>query len=145
MIERSGIPFSTLRATQFFSLVHLVAQSLSRWPIVPLPKRMRVQPVAAEEVDDRLVQLAEGAPAGYVPEFGGPRVYGTHDLMRAYLRSAGRRRWLVSVGIPGRAAKAVLHDAIIAEGADRGTRTWEEYLQSRRPVAAEASSLSPRP
>jgi uncharacterized protein YbjT (DUF2867 family) len=145
VIERSGIPFSTLRATQFFSLVHLVAQSLSRSPIIPLPKRMRVQPVAAEEVADRLVQLAEGAPAGYVPEFGGPRVYGTHELMRSYLRSAGKRRWMLSVGLPGKAAKAVLHDAIITEGGDRGTGTWEEYLRSREPAAAQVSSLSPRP
>jgi uncharacterized protein YbjT (DUF2867 family) len=145
VIERSGIPFSTLRATQFFSLVHLVAQSLSRSPIIPLPKRMRVQPVAAEEVADRLVQLAEGAPAGYVPEFGGPRVYGTHELMRSYLRSAGKRRWMLSVGLPGKPAKAVLHDAIITEGGDRGTGTWEEYLRSREPAAAQVSSLSPRP
>ncbi|GAB3807475.1 NAD(P)H-binding protein [Humibacter antri] len=131
VIERSGIPFTTLRATQFFTLVHQVAQSAAKLPIVPLPKRMHVQPVAAEEVADRLVALAEGEPAGYVPEFGGPRVYATHELIRAYLRSAGRRRWIVSVGLPGKAAKAVLHGAIVSTGEERGTATWEEYLRAR--------------
>lgn len=131
VIERSGIPFTTLRATQFFTLVYPVAQSVAKLPIVPLPKRMHVQPVAAEEVADRLVALAEGEPAGYVPEFGGPRVYDSHELIRAYLRSVGRRRWIVSVGLPGRAAKAVLHDAIVSTGSERGTATWEDYLAAR--------------
>jgi hypothetical protein len=52
---------------------------------------------------------------------------------------------MLSVGLPGKAAKAVLHDAIITEGGDRGTGTWEEYLRSREPAAAQVSSLSPRP
>lgn len=136
VIERSGIPFTTLRATQFFTLVYPVAQSVAKLPIVPLPKRMHVQPVAAEEVADRLVALAEGEPAGYVPEFGGPRVYNTHELIRAYLRSVGRRRWIVSVGLPGKAAKAVLHGAIVSKGQERGTATWEEYLHALEPAAA---------
>jgi uncharacterized protein YbjT (DUF2867 family) len=130
-IERSGIPFTTLRATQFFTLVYPVAQSVAKLPIIPLPKRMHVQPVAAEEVADRLVALAEGEPAGYVPEFGGPRVHDAHELIRAYLRSVGRRRWIVSVGLPGKAAKAVLHDAIVSTGSERGTATWEDYLKAR--------------
>ena len=131
VIERSGIPFTTLRTTQFFTLVYPVAQSVAKLPIVPLPKRLHVQPVAAEEVADRLVALAEGEPAGYVPEFGGPRVYDSHELVRAYLRSVGRRRWIVSVSLPGKAAKAVLHDAIVSTGSERGTATWEEYLAAR--------------
>jgi uncharacterized protein YbjT (DUF2867 family) len=131
VIEGSGIPFTTLRATQFFTLVFPVAQAAARLPVVPLPKRMRAQPVAAEEVADRMLALTEGAPAGYVPEFGGPRVYGTHEFMRSYLRAAGLRRWIVSVWIPGAAAKAVQNDAIVSTGEERGVQTWEEYLEHR--------------
>ena len=138
VIERSGIPFTTLRATQFFTLVYPVVESVAKSPIVPLPRRMRVQPVAAEEVADRLVTLTEGAPAGYVPEFGGPQVYSTHELMRGYLRSAGRRRWIISVGLPGAAARAVLNDAILANSEERGTATWEEYVRTRKAAVPAA-------
>jgi uncharacterized protein YbjT (DUF2867 family) len=138
VIERSGIPFTTLRATQFFTLVYPVVESAAKSPIMPLPRRMRVQPVAAEEVADRLVALTEGAPAGYVPEFGGPQVYNTHELVRGYLRSTGRRRWIVSVGLPGAAAKAVLNDAILAHSDERGTATWEEYVRARKAAVPTA-------
>jgi uncharacterized protein YbjT (DUF2867 family) len=137
-IERSGIPFTTLRATQFFTLVYTVAEAMTRLPVVPLPKRMRVQPVAAEEVADRLVTLAEGESAGYVAEFGGPRVYNTHELFRSYLRASGRRRPVLSVGLPGRAAKAVLRDAILSTGTEHGSATWEEYLDARASAAGRA-------
>lgn len=133
-IEGSGIPFTTLRATQFFELVLPVAESVAKLPVVPLPKKMRVQPIAAAEVADRLVELAEGAPAGYVPELGGPRVYTTHELIRGYLKAEGRHRWVMSVGLPGGAAKAVSHDAIISNGEVRGTQTWEQFLERRRGV-----------
>ncbi|NNC12224.1 NAD(P)H-binding protein [Planctomonas sp. JC2975] len=138
VIEKSGIPFTTLRATQFFELVLPVAESVAKLPVVPLPKKLRVQPIAANEVAGRLVALAEGAPAGYVPELGGPRVYTSHELVREYLRSEGRHRLIMSVGLPGGAAKAVLHDAIISKGAERGTATWEEFLAHRRAAAVGA-------
>ncbi|MGA0567497.1 SDR family oxidoreductase [Rathayibacter sp. KR2-224] len=141
VIERSGIPFTTLRATQFDTLVFPVMQSMAKLPVIPLPKRMRVQPVAADEVADRLVALAEGSPAGYVAEFGGPRVYTTHELMRSYLRQAGLRRWVISVRLPGKAARAVQHDAILSNGPVRGEGTWEQYLQ--RKLAVPSGSQQP--
>ncbi|GAB3394027.1 NAD(P)H-binding protein [Humibacter soli] len=134
-IESSGIPFTTLRATQFHTLAFVVAEAAAKLPVIPLPKRMRVQPVAAEEVAERLVALAEGEPAGYVPEFGGPEVHTSHELERAYLKRVGKRRWIVSIGLPGKGAKAVLSDAILSNGAERGVQTWEQYLQGRIGVA----------
>lgn len=131
VIEESGIPFSTLRATQFHTLAFTVAEFAAKSPVIPLPKKMRVQPVAVEEVADRLVALAEGEPAGYVPEFGGPEAHSTHELERAYLRRAGKRRWIVSIGLPGAGAKAVSHDAILSTGAERGVQTWEQYLDAK--------------
>ncbi|MHA7985161.1 SDR family oxidoreductase [Rathayibacter sp. CAU 1779] len=138
VIEKSGIPFTTLRATQFFELVLPVAESVAKLPVVPLPKKMRVQPIAAAEVADRLVALAEAAPAGYVPELGGPRVYTSHELVREYLKAEGRHRLMMSVGLPGGAAKAVLHDAIISRGDARGTATWEEFLAHRQAAVVGA-------
>lgn len=135
-IESSGIPFTTLRATQFHTLAFVVAEAAAKLPVIPLPKRMRVQPVAAEEVAERLVALAEGEPAGYVPEFGGPEVHSTHELERAYLKRAGKRRWIVSIGLPGKGAKAVLSDAILSNGAERGVQTWEQYLEERLGASA---------
>jgi hypothetical protein len=49
----------------------------------------------------------------------------------------GRRRPFLPVRIPGKAGKAYrAGDNLAAATADRGTRTWEEFLAERYPAAA---------
>ena len=81
IVADSGLPFTTLRATQFHDLILTVAQQLAKVPMVPLPAGFRVQPVDADEVAARLVELSLGEPAGRVPDMGGPRVYGAAELL----------------------------------------------------------------
>lgn len=127
-IEESGLPWTTLRATQFHDLVLTAARAMAKLPVIPLPTRMRAQPVDAGEVADRLVELALGAPAGLVPDMAGPKVYGAGDLVRGYLRAAGRRRPIMPIGLPGKAAKAMLAGANLPLGGTVGTHTWEKFL-----------------
>lgn len=128
VVEESGLPWTTLRATQFHDLVLMVARQLARLPVVPVPAGFRFQPVDADEVAARLVELALGEPAGLVADLAGPRVYPVADLIRGYLRATGRRRPLVPLPVPGRAAKAVRDGAVLAPDHATGTRTWEEFL-----------------
>ncbi len=77
----------------------------------------------------RLVELALGEPAGYVgPDLGGPRVYRMVDLLRSYLRARGRHRPIVSLPLPGQAARAVRNGANLAPERAVGRRTWEDFL-----------------
>ena len=73
-VADSGLPWTTLRATQFHDLLLLVVRQLARLPVVPVPAGIRFQPVDAGEVAARLVELALVRPAGLVPDLGGPRV-----------------------------------------------------------------------
>ena len=45
IVAGSGLPWSTLRATQFFSLTLATAQRLARLPVIPVPAGFRFQPV----------------------------------------------------------------------------------------------------
>ena len=45
-----GLPWTTLRASQFPDLILLVAQQLARLPVIPVPAGFRFQPVDAGEV-----------------------------------------------------------------------------------------------
>ena len=80
---------------------------------------------------DRLAELALGPPAGLAPDLAGPRAYPMADLVRGYLRAAGKRRPVVPVWLPGQAARAVRADANLAPGQAVGRRTWEEFLAER--------------
>jgi uncharacterized protein YbjT (DUF2867 family) len=110
----------------------MVAQQLAKLPVIPIPAGFRFQPVEADEVAARLVELTLGEPAGRVPDMGGPRVYGVADLLRSYLRATQRRRRLiVPVWLPGKAARAFRAGANLAPEQAVGHRTWEEFLAER--------------
>jgi uncharacterized protein YbjT (DUF2867 family) len=131
VVADSGLPFTTLRATQFHDLILTVARQLAKLPVVPLPVGFRFQPVDADEVASRLVELTLGEPAGRVPDMGGPRVYGAADLLRGYLRATKRRRLIVPVWLPGKAARVFRSGANLAPEQAVGHRSWEEFLAER--------------
>jgi uncharacterized protein YbjT (DUF2867 family) len=132
VIADSGLPWTTVRATQFHDLILTVTQQMAKLPVVPIPAGFRVQPVDAGEVAGRLVDLALGEPDGLVPDMGGPRVYSAAELLRGYLRATKRRhRPIVPVPLPGRAARAFRDGANLAPEQAVGRRTWEEFLADR--------------
>lgn len=131
IVAQSGLPWTTLRATQFQDLTLMTAQAMAKMPVIPVPSGFRFQPVDADEVAARLVELALGSPAGLVADIGGPRVYEMAELVRGYLRAAGKHRPILSLRLPGKAASAFRDGANLAPDRAVGRRTWEEFLAAR--------------
>lgn len=142
IIAESGIPWTSLRATQFFDLTLKTAEALGKLPVIPVPSGFRFQPIDAAEVADRLVELALGSPAGIVSAIAGPKVYDMADLVRGYLRAAGKRRPIVRVPTSGKAAAAIRAGANLAPDRAVGVRTWEAFLVERVGTAGDARSIS---
>jgi deazaflavin-dependent oxidoreductase (nitroreductase family) len=142
IVSGSGLPWTTLRATQFHDLILMVAQQLTKLPIVPVPAGFRFQPVETGEVAARLVELALGAPAGLVPEMAGPHIYGLDELIQSYLCATQRQRPFLSVPLPTRAAGAIRAGANLAPEQAVGHRTWEEFLEDR--VGTAQREVPPR-
>jgi uncharacterized protein YbjT (DUF2867 family) len=132
IVAGSGLPWTTLRATQFYDLILNGTQKLVRLPMVPVPAGFPTQPVDTGEVAARLAELTLGEPAGRVPDMAGPQVLSFADLVRGYLRASGRRRPVLPVWLPG--LRRIRDGALIPEpSADTliGTRTWAEFLAGR--------------
>ena len=132
VVEDSGLPWTTLRATQFHDAMLIMARQLAKLPVIPIPAGFRFQPVEAGEVAARLAELSLGKPSGLVPDMGGPRVYGVAELIRGYLRASKRRRRpIVPIRVPGKAADAYRSGANLAPEQAVGRRSWEEFLADR--------------
>jgi uncharacterized protein YbjT (DUF2867 family) len=131
IVSDSGLPWTTLRATQFHDLLLTVAEQMAKLPVIPVPAGFKVQPIDTREVATRLAKLALAAPAGLVAAMAGPRVYRVSDLLREYLRARRKRRLLVPVLIPGKAARAFRAGANLAPERAAGQRTWEDFLAER--------------
>jgi uncharacterized protein YbjT (DUF2867 family) len=135
-VAGSGLPWTMLRATQFYDLIYKGARALARLPVVPVPAGFVIQPVDSGEVAARLADLALGEPAGRVPDMGGPQVISFAGLLRAYLRASHRRRPVMPVWMPGiRAVRAgallVPPEQAAAPGYAAGQRTWDEFLADK--------------
>lgn len=141
IVAESGLPWTILRVTQLHDFVLSLAEPLARMPVVPVFRGVRFQPVAADDVADRLTELALGTPQGLVPDVGGPRTYAMRDLVRDYLRATGRRRPVAGVLVLGRAGAAYRAGANLAPDRAVGRGTWEEFLAARFPADREPAAV----
>jgi uncharacterized protein YbjT (DUF2867 family) len=136
VVARCGLPWTTIRATQFHDLILKVAETMAKLPVVPVPSGTAFQPVDADEVAAAVVELALGEPAGLAPDIAGPRVYPTAELIRGYLAAARRHRPFIPLRLPGQAARAIRSGANLAPDRAVGTVTWERFLAGHLPMVA---------
>jgi uncharacterized protein YbjT (DUF2867 family) len=129
LIERSGLPWTILRATQFHDLVCYMFQWAAKPPVLLLPAGVSFQPVDTGDVAARLTTLATGGPAGRAPDFGGPLVQPVAELAGAWLRATGRRRPLLPVRLPGRVMHGYAEGAHLAPSHADGRVTFEDFLR----------------
>jgi uncharacterized protein YbjT (DUF2867 family) len=131
LVEASGIPWTILRATQFHELLYGGLRSYTKSPLLLLPKGFRFQPIAAADVAQRLAALARAAPAGRVADLGGPQIHPVADLLHAYLGAVRKRRAVVSVPVPGKAAAGFRAGGNLTPEHRDGRVTWDDYVRSR--------------
>ena len=134
VITDSGLPWTTLRATQFYELIARGATRLAKLPVIPVPAGFVVQPVDSGEVAARLAELALSEPRGRVPDMAGPQILSFADLTRMYLTATGRRpRPVVPVWTPGIGPirAGALYPRPEAE-ATVGHRTWPDFLAEQQ-------------
>ena len=142
VIERSAIPWTILRATQFHEFVLGNIRFLNRGPFAFFPKGFLVQPIDVGEVADRLSELALSEPEGRVPDIGGPEVRTFADLARSYLGIAGKGGRVVEVPVPGKTSRAFRAGAHACPENRYGEVRWEEYL--RGTVSGASTSVPKR-
>ncbi|MVU80920.1 NAD(P)H-binding protein [Nocardia sp. ET3-3] len=134
VVENSGLPWTTLRATQFHDLLFTMVSAMGKLPLVPAFD-FRFQPIETAEVAARLVELTLGEPAGYVAEIGGPKIYTMKELERSYLDATGRRRAVFTLKAPGKASRVYAAGANLTPDHAVGERTWEEFLAAKLAAA----------
>lgn len=135
-IVESGMPWTMLRSTQTHELTLETFRLLAKMPVTPVFAGVRLQPIAAAEVGERLAELALGEPRGLVADVGGPEVHAMGELARDALQHLGKRRAVLPVRLPGGAARAYREGANLSPEHASGAVTWDAFLQQRAEVAA---------
>jgi uncharacterized protein YbjT (DUF2867 family) len=94
LIKASGIPYTILRATQFFEFVGGIAQSATVGEEIRLSPAL-IQPIASEDVAAALADVAVAQPVNGTVEVAGPEAMPLDELVRRFLRGAQDPRKVV--------------------------------------------------
>jgi uncharacterized protein YbjT (DUF2867 family) len=95
LIKASGVPYTIVRATQFFEFLSAIAGSGAEGDAVRVPDAP-MQPLAADEVAAALADVAVGAAANATVEVAGPEALPIAELMRRDLAARGDTRAVVA-------------------------------------------------
>jgi len=97
-----------------------------------VPEGLRFQSIEHTEVAQRLVELAEQASAGHVPDMGGPQILTLEEMAEIYLRINNKPSSIQSAALPGNLFAAFRSGVNIVPDHKVGHITWEEFLRQRR-------------
>jgi len=131
VVEASGVPYTILRAAQFHPFVERLLAAVSKAGPVIIDPRWRLQPVALDDVADRLADLIAAPPTGEIIEYAGPQVLTFDQMARSWLAARSSKRPIWRLPFPGRMAKAIRDGAQTTAATPTGTGTWQEYLAAK--------------
>jgi uncharacterized protein YbjT (DUF2867 family) len=86
LIKASSIPYTIVRATQFFDFVGAIAQFSTVGQTVRLPPAL-MQPVASDDVAAELADVAVRDPSNQIIELAGPEPIRMDELVRRFLKA----------------------------------------------------------
>ena len=95
LIKGSSIPYSIVRATQFFEFVKGIADFSTDGNTVRLPPVL-IQPMAADDVASAVGRVAIGSPVNGTVEVGGPETFRLDELVRRGLAAMKDPREVVA-------------------------------------------------
>jgi uncharacterized protein YbjT (DUF2867 family) len=135
LIRNSPIPYSIVRATQFFEFVKRIADEATVGTTVRVPPVL-FQPMAASDVADAVCRVAVAAPLKGVVEVGGPQEFRFDEFIRLGLGARHDPREVVA-DPHARYFGAELSERSLVPGAEArlGKIRFEDWL-SQSPVPA---------
>jgi len=90
-IKAGKVPFTIVRATQFFEFVGAIAQGATEGQTVRLPPAM-MQPIVSDDVALAVADVAVAAPLNGTVELAGPEPIRMDELVRRFLIASGDGR-----------------------------------------------------
>ena len=128
LIEASSIPYTIVRATQFYEFVESIADAATEGDTVRVPSAS-IQPIAADDAARAVGRIAVGTPVNGIVEVAGPKPYSFHELIRYGLSAHDDSRRVVA-DPDARYFGTTLGDTSLlpGENAQLGETRFEDWL-----------------
>jgi uncharacterized protein YbjT (DUF2867 family)/quercetin dioxygenase-like cupin family protein len=144
LIKASGVPYTIVRATQFFEFMGAIAESATVGQTVHLPPAL-VQPIVSDDVAHFLAEVTLAAPVNGMIEIAGPERVGLDELVGRFLRATKDPREVVT-DIHARYFGLEVNDQTLTPGLNPriGPTFFEDWLSRSIPQNQTSSAGSAR-
>jgi uncharacterized protein YbjT (DUF2867 family) len=95
LIKASPIPYTIVRATQFFEFVGGIAQAATEGQTVRLPPAL-MRPIASDDVAAVVADVAVAGPLNRTVDLAGPEPIRQDELVRQFLKATGDTRTVIT-------------------------------------------------
>jgi uncharacterized protein YbjT (DUF2867 family) len=95
LIKASPIPYTIVRATQFFEFVGGISQAATEGQTVRLPPVL-IQPIVSDDVATVVAEAALTEPSNGTVELAGPEPIRQDELVRQFLTATGDARTVIT-------------------------------------------------
>jgi uncharacterized protein YbjT (DUF2867 family) len=145
LIKASSIPYSIIRATQFFEFIKPIADLSTEGNEVRLPPVL-FQPMAADDVASATGRIAMGSPVNGTVEIGGPEQFRLDEAIRRDLGARKDPRKVIADPHARYYGITVSERTLIPnDDAQLGETRLEGWLNQSTKQAAKAASASASP
>jgi uncharacterized protein YbjT (DUF2867 family) len=127
ILKAGPVPYSIVRATQFFEFMPSVLSMTSDGNTVRLPETL-VQPIASADIAQAVADVSAGRPLTGTRNVAGPEVFPLDELGKITLAARGDHRTVVTDNTAGMFAAASGDALIAADGAVIAKTTYREWL-----------------
>ena len=142
LIKASSIPYTIIRATQFFEFVKAIADLSTEGNKVRLPTAL-IQPMAADDVAAAVGRVAVGAPANGIVEVAGPQQFRLNEFVLQGLRAYNDPRTVVADPGAGYFGVEVDERTLVPDKDARlGETRFETWLTQSAKPATSANAKS---
>jgi uncharacterized protein YbjT (DUF2867 family) len=95
LIQSGSIPYTIVRATQFFEFAGGIANSATSGQTVRLPSAL-MQPIVSDDVAAALASVAVAAPLNAIVDLAGPDVIPLDEVVRQFLKASQDPRTVIT-------------------------------------------------
>jgi uncharacterized protein YbjT (DUF2867 family) len=140
LIKGSSIPYTIIRATQFFEFVKGITDFSTEGNKVRLPTAL-IQPMAADDVASAVGRIATASPVNGTVEVGGPEKFRLDELARQYLAARKDPREVVTDPQASYYGVSVSERTLVPEDdAQLGETRFETWLNQPAEQATRAAA-----
>jgi uncharacterized protein YbjT (DUF2867 family) len=128
LLADSELPWTVVRLSHLHEHLDASLRRSTLKPWVFVPADTSYQPIAAEDVANRLVDLCQPMQAHQLPDVAGPEIIDAEDLTAYWCKVMGKKRKLIPIRKRGKLYAGYREGYHLAPERSLGQQTFAEFL-----------------